>query len=312
MNEESSSYVHPLFAAWLSGVSELLLSARDARRSYGFGQVYPDSQFMKETSYIESNYKTKYPCDIVYLLGQTWTVVVADLMAGVGALCEMREITFSGLPLVRMAEEYAARVAWLLGDEPTVEQRAARALLEDANGSSEMALAATHTVGKSHPTRAFYRARLKSTKLVTKSMFPDSIIENEPKDWIVIGKTVFDESRGPEPFEERFARPTETANRFGERWVQSKDWEGFYHYLSACVHPGTGVQEFFELRDRESARTETDFESFERQLRVAIISHYECMNHFVSFFGFETSRVDQMCNEIELYFPGLIRQEESG
>ena len=308
--DEDEWHIHPLLSAWLLGVSGMLTYVAQLRRSFEQGSVISESQFRVEVEYCEAKFGTKYPFDIIYQLAQAWSVVVADLIGGIGALCSEEKITFSCLPLVRMAEEYSARIAWLLDDDATVEQRAARALLEDANGASEMAIAATHTVGKEDATRKYYRNRLKMSRALVLQMFPSSIVENEPNQWSVIGETTFNEEDGPQAFEEKFQRPSATAEIFGKRWIREGSWEGFYHYLSACVHPGIGVLEYFELDGgvENRLRTETSLNDLDLQVSVALISHYQSMHHLVSYLGYPSEVLQEIRSGTELFFPGLLTE----
>lgn len=208
-------------------------------------------------------------------------------------LCKEQEVIFSLLPAVRMIEEYAARVAWLLDDGITADQRIARALLDELRGFDETVASSSRMVGRNSDAKKHFMSRLEKTRELILIHFPEASIVDDSSKWNIGGET--------------FASPTETARQFGARWTKEREWRGTYDQLSACCHPGNAILEFFDAdANGTPLGISTEFAAVNFLVSVAMISFRQSIIHLIEYCGFPREDFDLFTEVLEEHFPGIL------
>ena len=136
--------------------------ARRLRASIPMAGVGKESPIINEGNYADQEYGAPELIQLVHRFAQSRTIVVGELVAGIGVLCKEEEVIFSLLPVVRMIEEYAARVAWLLDDGITEDQRMASALLDELRGFDETV--ASSSRGRNSDANKHFKSQLQKTR----------------------------------------------------------------------------------------------------------------------------------------------------
>lgn len=284
------------FADWLGEAGSLLLDARQVRHALGTISVKRGSPADIELRYIDDRFGSQDPILRMHRFVQAWTVVAADLLAGVGIHCREHEVAFAPIPSIRTALEYCCRTVWLLDNTILPEQRVARALLDELFSANETCTASSHLAGKGSEPHKQARAALRTLRLEIVRLFPEADIGDSPKTWNIGG--------------EKFIGPTDTAIHFGTRWGDPKLWEGTYDALSTMTHPGAGVLEFFEGGPDGEAVVSTDKETVRRLLLMAILPYYQAVRHLLAYNQWPSEPFDAWESRVKCMFPGIISEPE--
>ena len=299
MSEEESNpgskgrLVDEEFQNWLHAIGEVCLLARSLRVSIPIAGVGEASPIINEGIYADRKYGAPELIQLVHRFAQSWTIVVGELVGGIGVLCNEEEVIVSWLPVVRMIEEYAARVAWLLDDAITADQRIARALLDELRGFDETVASSSRMVGRNTGANRHFKGQLQKTRELILSHFPDALIVDDSSKWSIGGET--------------FASPTETARQFGAHWTNEREWRGTYDHLSACCHPGNAILEFFDAdANGTPLGISTKLTAVNFLVSVAMISFRQSIMHLIEYCGLPREDFDLFTEVLEAHFPGIL------
>lgn len=165
-----------------------------------------------------------------------------EQFGALSALYRANEVLLAPNVVARCAVEHVAHVAWILGaSTESVEERHARALLEELAGAEQAKTTSGHLIGKSSPE---YRARLerwKRLKTEAKRAYPDFTSDPVTGNPVICGSTL------PRP--ERIVTAV-----YGSLTpaLPEKQREGIYDFLSNHVHPTPyTTRELFRTRQTE-------------------------------------------------------------
>lgn len=280
------------FAAWLDDVAELLEKAREVRHALGTTRVTRGSPADLELRHAGDLSGRKDGALLrMHRLVQAWTVMAADLLAGLAALCRSRDVALAPIPMVRACVEYSARTVWLLDDNIRPDERLGRAWLDVLMSATGTSRTASRLAGEGSEPHRQAEAALAAVRDEILLIFPDAEIDSGRGSWRIAGQ--------------RFIGPTETAFNFGRRWGDAEQWQGTYGALSQMAHPSETLLEFFEDSTAE-VLVSTDRDTVHKLVLMALVPYYQAIRHLLAYYQWPAEPFERWEAHFSRIFPDAI------
>lgn len=224
-----------------------------------------------------------------------------EQFVALAALYHANEVLLAPNVIARCAVEHVARIAWILGaPSESVDERFARALIEEVAGAEQPKTTAGHLIGK---TNQEYRARRQQWNLVkteAKRVYPD--FARHP----VSGRPTIRDMTLPRPEEVvtavfgRLAPP-----------LPEKQREGIYDFLSNHVHPTPyTTRELFRSGPNASGERvpelAVDPEYHGKLARLTVTPFHLTLAVILSYNGWPDTALKQLESAIDDALPGTL------
>jgi hypothetical protein len=236
--------------------------------------------------------ETKIPRLLLFYM-----LAASEQLGGVAALYRAHEVLLPPGPLVRNALEFCARANWVLR-APSLEDRLARAYLEELRSSREAAKVASQLLGKTDERYVKRAATHKALIQEIDSAFPGALKPGK-------GGTRLKGNRMPGPGEcvtlmyNSVSRPVGATAK------------GIYTFYSNLAHPTLyQLAELWTVSQEDGHVTLAPAygaEGHEKQVRLTVVAFYEVLSYVMSYHGLPHSRHDQLSDELERLLPGFLK-----
>lgn len=217
------------------------------------------------------------------------------------ALYQANEVLLVPNVIARCAVEHVAHVAWVLGPSTDgVDQRHARALLEELAGAEHAKTTAGHLIGKSSSDYGERYAHWKELKAVAKRAYPD--LTSDP----ATGKTVICGYTLPRP-----EKIVTAVYGYLTPPLPEKQREGIYDFLSNHVHPTLYVtRELFRSRQtgdgERTAELAVDPEYHQKLARLTVAPFHLVLAMILSYHNWPDTHLKRLEAEIDAALPGML------
>jgi hypothetical protein len=236
---------------------------------------------------------TKVP-QIVYF----YLLAASEQLGGLAALYSSHEVVLAPGALVRSTLEFCAHALWVL-QPPAVEDRLARAYLEELLSADEARKASAQLLGKEDP-RYLKRA-------ATYSALKDEVALSFPGEFkYERGRPVLRGNHVP-----GLAACVKLMYGSVSRPVNEDAARGIYTFYSNLTHPTLyQLGELWGVSQRDGQITlvpRLGAENHEKQIRLTTVAFYEVLSYVMSYHGLPRARHDQLSDKIEQLLPGLLK-----
>jgi hypothetical protein len=239
---------------------------------------------------LESLYGSSGSPKRAYLLADLWVMEASHHLAAIGTLYRGGDVIFGPLPLARTVLELSSRAVYLLAPSITPLQRLARATIEEAYSTQEMAKAEKRVNGKESQLSQTLRRRMGEIRGEVHDVFGEEADAGNPDQWELDGQHLI--------------RPTEAVHQLGAIHDQGREFEGLYDRLSTHTHPSMGSVLFLDRDERGTVTGLTiSSETLEQVAQLSLAVFHIALKHFIEYSGWHPPALDSMNDQIEMVFP---------
>jgi hypothetical protein len=294
------------YKARFAELAELFFECRQAFRDVAESTSWrpaPDSPAAKDIQKLsehDPSYPQTVPPKIIMVL-YFYLYAASEHLGSLGALYTMQEVLISPGVLLRSVLEHCAVSMWLLqrGNSP-LEDRLARAYLEELASAEEAKKASGRLLGKTSDQHRNWAARLKALREEAELIF---------------GKPPLDDEGGPSIRDQRRLGPTETIVWMLSSMGQPRDKieaAGVYDFLSNLSHPTLypHYEGWMRADDDGEVRSTMDLDAHEKQLRLAVIPYYETLTYVMSYNRWPPAPQERLTAAMERVLPGVFVASE--
>ncbi|MGP0101142.1 MAG: hypothetical protein ACLPUT_05915 [Solirubrobacteraceae bacterium] len=213
-------------------------------------------------------------------------------LGGLGALYRAHHVTYPPGKLLRAVIEYCSRMLWILQhDDQPVENRLARAMLEALWSAEQAQKAAKHLEGKDSDAYRAEAAIFKQTRASTEEIFGAPIVDENHRHKLR-GIYLPGLEDGVAWMFHEYLGVSDSKNGA----------KGIYDVFCALTHPVL----YPMLQMWQDGNWSPLPEHRERRVAAAIVPFYNTMSSVISYFGWPTTRLDQLTAVLDELVPGLV------
>jgi hypothetical protein len=219
-----------------------------------------------------------------------YTRAASEYLGGLGALYRSHEVLIAPAPLIRSALEHCAAVTWVLRAGGGVEDRLARAYLEELASAVEANKTSRHLVGRDDPEHQSRADHLTKLRAEAEVVFGESPLHE--------GAHVIHGYRRPGPMNMiEFA--------FGSlgRPVEREVAFGISDYLANLAHPTLYPHADMWVQQPDGstvANSAIALEAHEKLARFAVLPYYEVLTFVTVYNDWPAGPQQQLSDTIEL------------
>jgi hypothetical protein len=222
----------------------------------------------------------------------------SEHLGALGALYTMHEVLIPPPTVVRSVLEHSAAATWVLGCPPEpVEDRLARAYLEELMSAEEAKKASGRLLGKDHAEYKVQAAGFKALRGEAEAVFGEACVDADGQSAI----------RG-----HRRLGPLETVARMlgtmGQP-LETRAAHGVYDYLSNLSHPTLYPHhQMWQLSERDDGpalESNVTVADHDKQIRIAVMPYYEALTYVISYNGWQSDIHARLNDTIDRLLPGV-------
>ncbi len=270
----------------LQNIVGLLSDARTLRSGVIRSAPESASVAQHDLKITDEHFGTRRPIQRLVHCVDLWTVVASEQIYGLSVLLSDGTATFPVFPLLRSVIEHCAWIAWVLDQQATIRERAARAALS-ALRSKELAYeAACNMAGK--PTPNELKESLNRLRSEVANEF--GTLSTSP--------LCIDDIQMPSP--------TSVIDFAGAQLLgTAKPWRGFYGYLCGTAnHPSLNADEFFDLTNPSDPHAFIPNDLLHLLLRDCMVPYVNSLDNLCVYMGWGTSDIESYRQRLDIILPG--------
>jgi hypothetical protein len=250
-----------------------------------------------------ADHKPAYPSGVpprIVMVLYFYLYAASEHLGSLGALYTMQEVLISPGVLLRSVLEHCAVSMWILqrGDG-LLEDRLARAYLEELSSAEEAKKTSKRLLGKSADQYLKQAGEFRA-------------LREEAE--LVFGEKPFDKNGRASIRGQQRLGPTETATwmlGFMSQPRPKDEAAGVYDFLSNLSHPTLYPHYQGWMRaDDGDVRSTTTLDTHEKQARLAVIPYYETLTYVMSYCGWPPEPQQRLTVTMEEILPGVFVASE--